>query len=238
MAYKLKYTGEEIDSLLTQVSEYDGTNSASDSSARELYMDFTGQGLTDEQKAYNAETFTLLQTQGFSMYVAYGGMVAYPINSAGTYQPGDESIKLQYTMHNTDLSALMIGDFTLTQDGTVTVSPTTLEYKLTPHIEGNTIIVRNLKSNVIDITYNIETYEITEKGVNGEGPLPMLFYNNFGLLTFVYEGEWDFADNTKQYKQFTSDVFIVNGGLLQIKVALYEDGTFYEHRETINIPAQ
>lgn len=238
MAYKLKYTGEEIDSLLTQVSEYDGTNSASGSSVRELYIDMTGQGLTDEQKAYNAETFTLLQTQGFSMYVAYGGMVAYPINSAGTYRPGDESMKLQYTIHDTDLSALMIGDFTLTQDGTVTISPTLLEYKLTPHIEGNTIIVRNLTSNPVDISYNIETYEMTAKGVNGEGPLPMLFYDNLGFLTFVYEGEWDFADNTKQYKQFVSDVSIVDGGLIQIKVALYEDGTFYEHREIITIPAQ
>lgn len=34
--------------------------SASGSSARELYVDFTGQGLTDEQKAYNVETINLI----------------------------------------------------------------------------------------------------------------------------------------------------------------------------------
>ena len=238
--------------------------SASGSSARELYMDITGQGLTDEQKAYNAETFTLLQTQGFSMFVAAEEIVLYPINSAGTYQPGDESIKLQYVQYETNSTALLIYDLSLTQGGIVTFSGSPLAYKLTPYTEDEDteniieyqekVIVREFRMNVNDINkdYNARTYEKAIKGINKEGPLPMLLYNGgrsdvLTLLTIyagagLYDpnaGGWDFIDRTKPFIGFVSPILEnMDNTLTQVRAVLYEDGSSYSTYHIINTPTQ
>lgn len=111
MGYTSKFTGQEIDNLLTQVQEGGSSGGLKYSEERTLYV----YDLTDEQKAYNAETYNKLINEGGAITINYYGVM---LTHSGTEDSG-EGAYLSVTMAIPEAVFPVI--FILHNDGTVSI---------------------------------------------------------------------------------------------------------------------
>lgn len=112
MGYTSKFTGQEIDNLLTQVQEGGSSGGLKYSEERTLYV----YDLTDEQKAYNAETYNKLINEGCAITINYHGMI---LTFSGMEASG-EGAYLSVTAAAPDAVLPVI--FILHNDGTVSIA--------------------------------------------------------------------------------------------------------------------
>ena len=154
---EFKYFGKKGWQNIIKTSDIpagDGTNSASGTSARQLYVDY-GQGLTDEQKAYNAETFQMLKTTFLIMYVALPGFPPYIITSAFGIAPSDIDTSFPLNMIVVTSSYSMVVPIVLMADG----STSDLKSALFSAPVFSTAGLLNFSDESSDKSRNIANYE-------------------------------------------------------------------------------
>lgn len=161
----------------------DGTDSTSGTSARELYVDYEEQGLTDEQKAYNIETINLIDSGKVpNMFFRINDSVNIPLKfDYLSYVNKNCVFSTINTMYNTEPGILgTMSIFTLLPTGEVTINE---EYilGLNPYEDFSFSLLKVVDSD------QLETLTINDL----QGVQTILVRGTFYVMLYLSKPSWN-----------------------------------------------